>query len=45
MPKRINAAFVVLTHLGRNRESRLGEIIARYTTLPVATVMPKAGPT
>jgi two-component system, chemotaxis family, CheB/CheR fusion protein len=37
MPKRINAAFVVLTHLGRNRESVLGEIIARHTTLPVAT--------
>jgi len=35
MPHSINAAFVVVTHLGSNRESLLAEIIARHTSMPV----------
>jgi two-component system, chemotaxis family, CheB/CheR fusion protein len=35
MPPSLGAAFVVVTHLGPNRESLLADIIARQTAMPV----------
>jgi len=35
MPEKPDAAFVVVTHLSRDRESLLHEVLERYTTLPV----------
>jgi two-component sensor histidine kinase len=38
MPNPIGAAFVVVTALGPNRETRLSEIIGRHTRMPVVNV-------
>src|SRR5437868_5416614 len=35
LPDPINAAFVVVTHLGPHRETMLAEILARHTSMPV----------
>jgi two-component system CheB/CheR fusion protein len=42
VPAEIDAAFVVVTHLGPHRESKLCEILARCTTLPVVAALDDA---
>ncbi|MBC7477446.1 MAG: chemotaxis protein CheR, partial [Pseudorhodobacter sp.] len=43
LPADCDMAFVVVTHLSANRESRLHEVVGRYTTLP--TVVAENGQT
>jgi two-component system chemotaxis response regulator CheB len=38
LPREINAAFVVITHLMRDKRSYLDEILKRHSSLPVARV-------